>query len=65
MALAWKVDENSKVKLKDYAPAYTGKHTDHTSAEVDTMRQYKDEWRAELEARGQRELEQLKQMQKQ
>jgi PPK2 family polyphosphate:nucleotide phosphotransferase len=32
---------------------------------VHTMRQYKDEWKAELEARGQRELEHLKQMQQQ
>ncbi len=32
---------------------------------VHTMRQYKDEWKAELEARGQRELELLKQTPKQ
>ena len=31
---------------------------------VHTMREYKDEWKAELEARGQHELEQLKQTQK-
>jgi PPK2 family polyphosphate:nucleotide phosphotransferase len=30
---------------------------------VHTMRQYKDEWKTDLEARGQRELERLKQMQ--
>ena len=32
---------------------------------VDTMRQYKDEWKADLEARGRQALEQLKQMRKQ
>ena len=32
---------------------------------VHTMRQYKDEWEAELQARGQRELELLKQTPKQ
>lgn len=32
---------------------------------VYTMRQYKDEWKAELEARGQRELEKLKQIRNQ
>jgi len=31
---------------------------------VHTMRQYKDEWQTDLEARGQRELERLKQMRK-
>jgi PPK2 family polyphosphate:nucleotide phosphotransferase len=31
---------------------------------VHTMRQYKDEWKTDLEARGQQELERLKQMQK-
>ncbi len=29
---------------------------------VHTMRHYKDEWKIDLEARGQRELERLKQM---
>lgn len=29
---------------------------------VDTMRQYKDEWKAQLELRGQRELDKLKKM---
>jgi PPK2 family polyphosphate:nucleotide phosphotransferase len=32
---------------------------------VHTMRQYKDEWKIELEARGQRELERLKQLKNQ
>ena len=32
---------------------------------VDTMRKYKDDWKAQLEARGKHELEQIKQMQQQ
>jgi polyphosphate kinase 2 (PPK2 family) len=31
---------------------------------VQTMRQYKDEWKTELEERGRRELERLKQIRK-
>jgi len=33
MNYAWRVDEGSKVKLKDYNPDHTEKHTDHTSAD--------------------------------
>ncbi len=35
MGLAWKVDENSKVKLKDYDPGYTDKDYDHASADAE------------------------------
>jgi PPK2 family polyphosphate:nucleotide phosphotransferase len=31
--LLWKVEEGTKVKLKDYDPGYTGSHTDHVSAQ--------------------------------
>ena len=30
--LLWKVEEGTKVKLKDYDPGYTANHTDHASA---------------------------------
>jgi PPK2 family polyphosphate:nucleotide phosphotransferase len=30
--LAWKIDEGSKVHLKDYDPGYTDEHSDHTKA---------------------------------
>lgn len=30
--LAWKIDEGSKVHLKDYDPGYTDEHADHTKA---------------------------------
>ncbi|MBV9615048.1 MAG: polyphosphate kinase 2 family protein [Ktedonobacteraceae bacterium] len=30
--LVWKIDEGSKVSLKDYDPGYTGEHTDHAEA---------------------------------
>lgn len=33
MNYVWKVEEGGKVKLKDYNPDYTGKHTDRTSAD--------------------------------
>lgn len=33
MNYVWKVEEGSKVKLKDYNPAYTEKHTNRTSAD--------------------------------
>ncbi len=32
MELAWKVDQGSEVKLKDYDPDYTAKDVDHDSA---------------------------------
>ncbi len=32
MTLAWKIDEGTTVKLKDYDPSYTGQHVDHNSA---------------------------------
>ncbi|HLI88123.1 MAG TPA: polyphosphate kinase 2 family protein [Ktedonobacteraceae bacterium] len=32
MGLVWKIDEGTQVKLKDYDPGYTDKHTDHHSA---------------------------------
>ena len=30
--LIWKIDEGSKVSLKDYDPGYTGEHADHAAA---------------------------------
>jgi PPK2 family polyphosphate:nucleotide phosphotransferase len=42
MELAWKVDEGSKVRLKDYNPSDTGKHADRASAEEE-LRQLSDE----------------------
>ncbi len=33
MNYVWKVDAGSKVKLKDYDPVYTEKHSDHVSSE--------------------------------
>ncbi len=36
MALAWKIDEGTTVKLKDYDPDYTDKHVDHDSSQ-DTL----------------------------
>jgi PPK2 family polyphosphate:nucleotide phosphotransferase len=33
MSLVWKIDEGTQVKLKDYDPGYTDKHTDHHSAD--------------------------------
>jgi len=47
MQLAWKVDEGSKVRLKDYDS---------------TLRPYKDEWEAQLVERGERELALLAQL---
>ena len=35
MALAWKVNEDSKVKLKDFDPDYTDKNIDHVSAQAE------------------------------
>ena len=35
MDTAWKVDEGSEVKLKDYDPNFTDKHSDHTSADAE------------------------------
>jgi len=35
MDTAWKVDEGSKVKLKDYDPNFTDKHSDHASADAE------------------------------
>src|SRR5713226_1349176 len=35
MQLAWKVEEGSKVKLKDYNPDYIDEHTDPTSARAE------------------------------
>lgn len=35
MSLLWKVDEGSKVNLKDYDPGYTDKHADKNSADVE------------------------------
>ena len=35
MALAWKVDEGSKVKLDDYNPNFKDKDSDHASAEAE------------------------------
>ena len=32
MSLAWKIDEGTTVKLKDYDPSYIDKHVDHDSA---------------------------------
>ena len=39
MQLAWKVDEGSKVRLKDYDPAFVDKHTDRAlaAAEVEKL----------------------------
>lgn len=42
MALAWKIDEGTKVKLKDYDPDYTDKHTDHHEAKQE-LEQLSDE----------------------
>ncbi len=42
MALAWKIDEGSTVKLKDYDPDYVDKHADHDSAD-ETLAQLGDE----------------------
>ncbi|GAC1404409.1 MAG: polyphosphate kinase 2 family protein [Ktedonobacteraceae bacterium] len=36
MGLAWKIDEDTTVKLKDYDPGYIDKHVDHDSAK-DTL----------------------------
>ena len=33
MALAWKIDEGTTVKLKDYSPDYKDTHVDHDSAQ--------------------------------
>ena len=33
MGLAWKIDEGTTVKLKDYDPSFTDKHADHASAQ--------------------------------
>ncbi len=35
MDTAWKVDEGSEVKLKDYDPNFTDKHSDHASADAE------------------------------
>jgi len=35
MDTAWKVDEGSEVKLKDYDPNFTDKHSDHVSADAE------------------------------
>jgi PPK2 family polyphosphate:nucleotide phosphotransferase len=37
MNYVWKVDEGSKVKLNDYNPDYTDKHSDRTSAEQELL----------------------------
>ncbi len=42
MALAWKIDEGSTVKLKDYDPDYVDKQVDHDSAK-ETLAQLGDE----------------------
>ncbi len=34
MELLWKVDQGSKIKLKDYDPGYTDKQNDRASAET-------------------------------
>lgn len=85
---AWKISAGDWVERKywnDYQKAYEDALTQCSTAEapwyivpanhkwyrnlaiahtlVQTMSQYKDEWKAELEARGKRELEQLKQIQ--
>lgn len=31
--LVWKIDEGSRVSLKDYDPGYTDEHTDHAAAQ--------------------------------
>ena len=33
MALAWKIEEGTTVKMKDYDPSYTDKHVDHDSVQ--------------------------------
>lgn len=35
MNYVWKVDAGSKVKLKDYNPGYTDKHSDHASVDLE------------------------------
>ncbi|HAE82793.1 MAG TPA: polyphosphate--AMP phosphotransferase, partial [Ktedonobacter sp.] len=39
MQLAWKVDEGSKVRLKDYDPDFVDKHTDRAlaTAEIEKL----------------------------
>ena len=38
MALAWKVDEGSKVNLKDYDASYTDKYSNHASVEEELQK---------------------------
>jgi len=38
MELAWKVEEGSKVKLKDYDPDYIDKHTDPALARAELVK---------------------------
>ena len=38
MALVWKVDESSKVNLKDYDPNYTDKYSDHALVEEELQK---------------------------
>ncbi len=42
MTLAWKIDESTKVKLKEYDPDYTDKHTNHHEA-LQELEQLSDE----------------------
>ena len=42
MVLAWKIDEGTKVKLKEYDPDYTDKHTNHHEA-LQELEQLSDE----------------------
>ncbi len=42
MALLWKIDEGTKVKLKDYDPGYIDNHVDHASAKG-TLEKLSDE----------------------
>src|SRR5947207_13304215 len=45
MQLAWKVEEGSKVRLKDYDPAFVDKYTDRTlaSAELEKLSEQRGE----------------------